>query len=416
MRNQYLSDDIYESLPEILKRITEPFQNREKDIVLLSTLSVLSSALPKVYGNYRGKKNYANLYLLIVAPPASGKGVMNFSRLLLKDIDHKVYNDNKAKNLSISNQEEKLPDVVKIIPANTSSAELYSLLANVHESGIMIESEADTLSVMFKNDWSNFSDVLRKTFHHETVTMSRKTEDLVRIEEPKLSLVMSGTPDQLQPLIQSKENGLFSRFAYYSFSETQPWGDVFEVTENLDEVFLKTGKEAIYRIYGDLYTRETELEFQFTEIQKQRFNSIMSEICSIVQNHHPKIFDSNVKRHGIIFFRICMILTALRNHNNLNKMERLICCDEDFQTAYKIVRILLYHALEVLYLMGEKGLPALDENILSRLDSPFERKEAQRIGMNFNVPIRTLDYKLKQWLRKNIIRKVSHGKYEKLRM
>ena len=77
----------------------------------------------------------------------------------------------------------------------------------------MMESEADTLSIMMNNDWSNFNDVLRKCFHHEPLSIARKVEDIfVEISEPKLSVIISGTPGQLKPLLKSKENGLFSRF------------------------------------------------------------------------------------------------------------------------------------------------------------------------------------------------------------
>ena len=414
MKSQILRREVYEKLPEILVRLVSPFEGREKDIVLLSSLSVLSSVIPKVYGIYGSQKVYANLYILIIAPPASGKGRMNLSRFLIQKIDNKVYTDSKNASQRSSDENTKIPNVVKIIPANISSAELNSMLDNVHDSGIMIESEADTLSVMFKNDWSNFSDVLRKAFHHEPIAMGRKTEELIKIDEPKLSLLLSGTPDQIQPLIQSKDNGLFSRFAYYSFSESNPWKDVFKESRNLDDLFKIEGDNSVFSMYGDLYTRANELEFKFTEQQKTEFNKIMDNISKIVKSHHPKIFDSNVIRHGLIFFRLCMIFTVLRNQRTLKTCSDLVCNEDDFNTAQKIIRILLYHALDVLYLMGEKGLPALDENVLSKLNDSFERKDAILVGRELEVPDRTLDDKLIQWVKKKVIQKINHGKYEKL--
>ncbi|HAO05422.1 MAG TPA: hypothetical protein DCQ50_00250 [Chryseobacterium sp.] len=48
---------------------------------MLSSLGILSNCLPNIKGNYDGDSVYPNLYILIIAPPASGKGVMNYSRI-----------------------------------------------------------------------------------------------------------------------------------------------------------------------------------------------------------------------------------------------------------------------------------------------------------------------------------------------
>ena len=77
MKKGILREEIYQNLPESLKELTNPFQERERDIVLLSTLGVLSACLPKVYGIYDSNRYSPHLYLLIIAPAASGKGAMS---------------------------------------------------------------------------------------------------------------------------------------------------------------------------------------------------------------------------------------------------------------------------------------------------------------------------------------------------
>lgn len=149
---------------------------KERDIVLLSSLGVLSCCIPNVFGVYDGDRIYTNLFVLIVAPPASGKGTMNFSKILIKKIHGKILDDSKLSYSICQEQKKKdkeknsgdCPQLeLKIIPANISTAEMYAYL-NVSKNGVLImESEADTLSNMLKNDWSNYSDLLRKAFHHE---------------------------------------------------------------------------------------------------------------------------------------------------------------------------------------------------------------------------------------------------------
>jgi hypothetical protein len=70
---------------------------------------------------------------------------------------------------------------------------------------LIFENEADALSNMLKQDYGNFSDILRNSFQHETVSISRASDDrYFEIKSPQLSIVLSGTPNQVMPLIQSK--------------------------------------------------------------------------------------------------------------------------------------------------------------------------------------------------------------------
>ena len=428
MENKALPNEIYQHLPEELKLATSNFTGREKDIVLLSSLVVISGLLPNVYGKYDKKNVYANLYLLIIAPPASGKGVMNFSRGWGQSIHEKIISESRkiiAESKKSSNKKDKSkvtpPFRTKFIPANISNAELYVMIKNAHHGGIMIESEADTLSNMFKQDWGNFSDVLRKAFHHETISISRKFENIYEeIYKPRLSLILSGTPDQILPLVQSKENGLFSRFMYYTFDEIAPWKDVFDESgDNVDHI-KNLGKEFMYNLYEKLFKKEDGLKFSLTREQKATFLSEMTKIHEIVNtkgNPYQKSFNSNVKRHGLIMFRLCMILSLIRQHNKISNAEGLICEDTDFYIPMKLIKNLLHHANFILSTIAHgKGLSVRDSSIINSLNETFTRKQAIEAGAKFNVPKRTMDDKLKQWIKIKVIDKIEHGKYFKIGM
>ena len=260
-RNPLISEKVYKKLPNVLKSVTEKFSGREKDIVLTSSLGVLSSLLPNVYGYYGSDVVYPNLYTVILAPPASGKGVMMKSKILVDEVHSMIYkesqnlwnatmendksedDDKKAKK----DKEKVLKTVLKVVPANISSAELYNYMNSIEDGILMIESEADTLSNMLKYDWSNYSDILRKAFHHERMSLSRKSDgQYIFVDEPKLSLVLSGTPEQLKSLINSKENGLLSRLLIYSFNETTAFKDVFEKkNKDINVIFEKESQNVL---------------------------------------------------------------------------------------------------------------------------------------------------------------------------
>jgi len=54
-----------------------------------------------------------------------------------------------------------------IIPANNSATGVFQLLSENEGSGLLFETEGDTLACAFKSDYSNYSDGLRKAFHHD---------------------------------------------------------------------------------------------------------------------------------------------------------------------------------------------------------------------------------------------------------
>ena len=83
MERRLISNSVYNRLPVLLKELTINFEGREKDIVLLSSLAVLSNTFPNIKGIYDGDDIYPQLFVVIIAPAASGKGVMNYSRILI---------------------------------------------------------------------------------------------------------------------------------------------------------------------------------------------------------------------------------------------------------------------------------------------------------------------------------------------
>lgn len=423
---ELIKKDVYDNLPELLKTITSPFEGREKDIVLLSTIGVLSTCLPKVSGIYDGDLVYPNLYVLIIAPPASGKGVMNYSRILIQKIHDKIFQDSKNKREKCINEakidESKTtkdcPQIkVKIIPANISTSEMYAYMSRANHGVLIIESEADTLSNMLKNDWSNYSDVLRKAFHHEPISVSRKTDNLyLEINNPKLSLVVSGTPNQLQPLIKSKENGLFSRFLVYSFDELSEFKNVFEVTKNNYKDVFSNCSDEVFKIYDKLIFRNSELEIKLTENQSKRFHNEFYKLRDIILEHYPQDIISNLFRLGLIAFRICMILTIIRNKENLVNPKEFYCNNRDFLISLKIIKSILKHIVLTHSAIEDGVLSELDEEILFSLKQEFTRIEAIEVGAKLNVPKRTVDDKLRQWQKKKAVKKIAKGQYRRLNM
>lgn len=421
---RFIPEEVYENLPPFLEQIVKDYKDRERDMLLLSTIVVLSSSLPNVYGNYDGDKVYPQLYLMIIAPAASGKGIMNKPRQLVQGIHEKILKDSKEERkncISESKKDKKVnieecPELqIKIVPANISSSEFYSYLEKSLHGMLMMESEADTLSQMLNNDWSNYSDVLRKAWHHESLSLSRKTEmEFIEISEPKLSVAISGTPDQLQPLVKNTSNGLFSRFMIYNFDEIAPLKNVFaKRLENKNELFDIAANE-LFKLYGSLVTRESEIQFSFTETQEERFFENLDLIRTDVINSFSAKFTPNVHRAGIVWFRIAMILTILRNSTKISQASIITPIQEDFLSAYEITKTVLRHSQYTFSILSDNGLSMQDDKLLEGLKSVFTTKEAVNLGDKLGIPERTVYEKLKQLRKKRFIKRVSKGKYAQI--
>lgn len=429
MKKGILKEEIYQNLPEPIKELTAPFQDRERDVVLLSTLGVLSACLPRVYGIYDSNRYSPHLYLLIIAPPASGKGAMGKSKKLIEKIHQEIKQisldgiaECKESQKDKKNKSAQCPELeIKLVPGNVSSSKIYKHLQNSPHGILMFETEADTISTMLKQDWGNFSDVLRKSFHHETVSISREIEDkYFEISEPKLSLVISGTPNQVAPLINSQENGLFSRFVFYYFDEPSYWKDVSPQAKTIDTglLFSNAGTE-ILKLYNKLLEKNEEIEVRLTQEQWNRFNERMDYIVkSLIEIKKTDILPT-IKRNGVIMFRICMILTVIRNKDNIDSSQILYCDNKDFNSACAIIESAIDHSIVVSNLLSsnltdpKKKLNMRESLMLSALGSNFKKKDALIIGKCQGIPDRSIDFIIAKLIRLQIIEKISNGVFQK---
>jgi len=246
-------DKVYHSLPKFIQDLCTPFvSKRERDVALLGILAVLSSIFKNVKGSYSRQTIYSNLFVVVLAPPASGKGVLKYAKEIIMPLQAKLLEEYKnrkkeqgdAESVEDAERSNKVKRKLLIIPGNTSNAAMIKHLSDNDGSGLIFETEIDTLTIVLKNDWGDFSDLLRKAFHAEAISLSRKKEDeYLNVDKPKLAIALSGTPSQIRALIPSVENGLFSRVLFYVFDEEPKWKGVGpkEGDFNYDEYFTNFG-------------------------------------------------------------------------------------------------------------------------------------------------------------------------------
>lgn len=433
-----IPQSVYDNLPPILFESCKVFtQERERDVYLTGALAILSGCLPNVSGLYSGSIVYPSLFSFILAPAASGKGALKFAKsladkyhdktLALSLEDKKIYDEKlsaykmlKGKGKLEPGQELPMPPKFKVvyIPANTSNAKIMQHLDWNDGRGIICETEADTLGQTFKNEWGSYSDMLRKSFHHEKISKSIKTDgEYIEVNNPQLSVALSGTPKQVFNIIASAEDGLFSRFIFYVFKTDAVWLDPSPKGNpvNLTDYFTTQSKLVLKLV--EFYERE-ELILHLTEEQWARFNPIFSSFLEQINTFVSEDALSIVKRLGLILYRFCMIFTAIRKFATNDYHKELYCSDIDFETALTLTKTYIQHSIIMftnLPKQREQGPFKSGENkkkFFDALPNKFQRKEAIEIGKRFDIGERSVGNFLKLCLGKYLTQPKT-GFYEK---
>ena len=393
-----LPDKIYQHLPKLLTETCALFsEGIEKDIFLLSALTVLSACAPNVYGVYFNRKLSAHMFLFITGPSASGKGTMIWSRYLAEAIHEEMVRISmlsQADYLKAVEDYENLPKTQKVgmpkpeepprkmffIPANSSSSALTQLLSENDFKGIIFETEADTLSNTAKQDWGDSTDIFRKAFHHENTSMARRTNrEMIEIKNPHLAICLSGTPKQVHNLMPDVENGLFSRFMYYAFEDTRGFLNPFVSYQPIDyqSFFTQKGSEVFF-FYEKLKKLANPIDFKLTDAQGLKFTSYFQTLLDKNKMLLSRDLDANTKRLGVITFRIAMVLSTLR----LMELEigtpyplTMVCSDQDFDTAMTIATTLESHAVAVYQQMPKVTMKGRRLSFYEKLPKFFTKQE-----------------------------------------
>lgn len=419
------SQEIKDSLPLFLRSIVNTSNtNEEGDLLFLGAITAISSCLPNVYGIYNGIEVYPNLFLYLTAQASAGKGKLTQCRHIVQPI-HDMYRQEYAQEMEDykllgCNDIEKPILKTLFIPANSSSTAVYQMLNNNGGTGLIFETEGDTLATTLKSDFGNFSDGLRKAFHHEMISyMRRKDNEYVEIAQPRLSALLSGTPRQILSLIPDAENGLFSRFIFYYMNTKTEWLDVFEkkTEDTLDDFFKKLG-EKFFGLHLKLKEFEEPIHFVFTKQQQEEFNSFFEK----TQKDYIDIFGleivASVRRLGLITFRMAMILTVLTHLDKVELKNTMVCDDTIFNSTMKIIKVLLSHTTKV-YEMLPCNKPQLQTGntqttFFNNLPNQFTRKDYVKIADSLGIKSKRADKLIAKYINNNKIHRLEHGNYRKL--
>ena len=361
-------------LPKLLNEALSVAPEGEmRDMLLLSLLTNIGYALPAMRMLHgRPHHTYSpELLTMVVAPAASGKGVMNYGRLLLQAIEGR-----NGKQV--------------YIPANSSASALLKVMDEYDGRGIVFATEMDTLTQTLRAAYGQFGDIVRCIFEHETVSqLRRQNNEFIEIREPRIAMLLSGTPNQVAPLLRNRENGLMSRFACYVVNNRMGFNDdVWDVEAEGNIPLEAQLYDRLATELGDRYLWMSEAGhecyFYLTNTQLKTIKRMFRSEYDTYSQEFSDLFDGTLKRMPVIMKRIGMILTGLRLDITQQLPERVVCSDEDFQTMLLIGHKLLMHAAMVFQMMpelkatpvGEIGGNMLQKQFFQMLPTDFSKQDA----------------------------------------
>lgn len=439
----FLPEEVYENIPSLFKdcRIDDT-TSRERDVLFLSCLTAFSAILPATFGVYNHDLFSPHLYTCCLAPAGSGKGVARWGAHLLKVIQERTVAEsdllaekykkehrewqlgcarrakNKADGDSPQEEPQEPPYKCFVIPATTSNTRMQMQLRdNGNMGGIIFDTEAQTMTNAGKLDCGNIDDMLCKAFGHENISSSYKANGMkpIIIYKPRLALFLTGTPEQVTPLIENAENGLTSRILFYTFREPPVWKDMGNDTCDAENYFDHYSETA-YDLYR--FCAEHPLRFSFTQSQWAKLNKTYGKLLAEVALENNDNLQAVVKRYAFITMRIAMILTRLDQYEHKTDSQACKCSDTYFDTAMSIVLCCYEHNRLLLTSVPPHKRyslknPNAKREFFNDLPDEFTREDVARCAAKYGFSERTAMRYISELIGLKV-KKLSHGKYGKL--
>lgn len=347
---------IYKLICPFFQECVEGLDPRSRDLALLTSITGMGAILSGVETIYDGRQVFCTLNVFISAPAGSGKQIVNDVRYMFSGV-HELLLEKTQRTLIEYNQELMLIDKTKrteapprpperrlFMPANISNIEFCRLLSENNGVGLVVETEADTLSSAQSQKWGITSETLRCNFHHERIEIIRAgIEGPVVIDKPRASTVITGTPKQLTRLIPGIENGEFSRYAFYTYEMDPKWRDPspFNKKVNLTQKYADLSKRVVemHQKIGHKTIKVSASKEQWDLINK----SFSSWLDSLDPNQ-AKDFGANIYRMGLITIRVAVTFSVVRRFSEKQISPQIEIHDDDLTSALELSHTLLEHA------------------------------------------------------------------------
>ena len=388
--------------------------------------------------------------LFVIAGAAQGKGPMGYAFKLLSTIaenksaltaeKRKQY----ARDLRAFNKGEsdsppaEVAEALIFAESQSTYAGLVKVLSASSEGMLMGDAEADAISKALESPHGGHNALIRKAYHHERHGKNTSGEGTLSVDEPRLAICTSGTDAQFLPLIDSVENGLFSRFGVYRFTAPDVLENRMKRRKENDskDAYLSSATETVTKLYETLEGRGSLLyvdvdEEQWTEYVYMPLLRLFNRLYGGEIKAH-RAFSANVKRAVVLAARITSILTiyglAEKGADLSSNCKSAEASESSMKVAGMLALIYTENSIrQALSLKPGLGtLPEMDttgrmtadqRTFLSALPHAFTTADAESKGWGKSAVVNanraTVFRWLSAWIDEGVLLKRGRGRYEK---
>lgn len=338
-----------DQLPKQLHRLVEHVEDKHQRFALLaSAIVAIGAVLPNVCTEYHGSLYSPALYLFVVGPPGSGKSSIIPARHLVMKVDKEIQEVSKRElnaykeanrrwKVSDCKDDEPLPTKPErkhfLIPADSTSPVIVRAICG-NDCCLIFDTEADTLATAMRPESGDISSTLRKAWQGERVSEARVGGDLyASTDHPHISIIISGTTDQIGGLVRHVDNGLASRISFIEFHGQPIYRDPFTANHSRTHTKARELAQTVHDLwqFNTRHAKERQFLVELNEAQQHRFNEHFS------QRLHDQIEASDqatTLRAGIVAVRIATVLTCLRHWEERTHLDEVMeVYEDDFQMA-----------------------------------------------------------------------------------
>ena len=304
-------------------------------------------------------------------------------------------------------------------------------------------------------DYGQWSDALRKCFENEALSYFRRTgQEYKECDHTFLSVLLSGTPGQVAPLIPSAENGLFSRQVFYYMPGVKEFISQFQSNDReLVSHFKRLG--AYYSRYHRLLMASGNYQLKLRGAQQEEFNRVFDELFKRSVRVNDAEMNSSVVRLAINCLRMILIVALLRateptfRHieqsgeaprkllyeptlmeptGAINQQDRpdgkmmatyqFFVDDDDFHQVLAMARPLFEHALHVLSLLDRTSVSRRTisdrDAFFAALPQAFTMAQAKVLAGERGLTEKRVEHWIYNWRDKGLLQATAvHGGFQK---
>lgn len=423
-------------MPEIIQKAASTMERTtDRDIVILSSLTTLSSVMNNITMVYDGHVFYPHSYFMLVAEPGVGKSAITHSARLVDSFHqervqnyYRKHDEWKAGGGKRSGLPEPKPTLLRV-PSDITAPMLKELMAeNCYL--LLHESDGNTM-INKKGEYSNYEPFLLKCFDHDDDGRSRLGDyehgpSHIEIKNPRLAMAIAITPSGARALMPTWGSGLPSRVAYYTLASTTEWKPSHfgsADTKSADEVFEELGSE--FKLKFDSLNTGEPRRFLPTEAQWHKVDAFFAQHKKSLMECIDAAIAGSIHRMAIFFWRSCMQITELKAiESGEYHAGDIPCSEEVIDMMLVVTNVLIEHMLKIYHLypqdryhLGAAGANmASNRKVYACLPDEFGVADLFKTCAALGIPLspQTPRTWTNRWKKDGMIVTITKGRYKKM--